>query len=126
MDLSKLKPSERIVEIVHPATGVELGVKITLVSISDAKNKKLKRKIADERYRLEAKGKHLKSEQIDENLFQLVFNSMTGWEWAGDLNFNGKKPDFNLKNVRDVCEELPWFFDQVVAAVGDEEAFFSS
>ena len=126
MDITELKPTERFIEIVHPANGKELGIKVSILSINDVKLKKIKRRIQDERLRLEARGKSFKSEDIEENLNDVLFNAITGWEWYGDVDFNGEKPLFNQKNVKDVFEELPWFKTQVEEAITDEQAFFQN
>ena len=124
MDLSKLKPTERVIEIKHPKTQEDIGVSVSILSINDESMKKIKRKIQDERIRLEQKGKTFKSVEIEENEDNLLFSAMTSWTWGGDSNYEGQKPEFNLKNVRMIFEALPWFKAQVMGAVSDEEAFF--
>lgn len=124
MDLSTLKPVERTIEILNPVNGQEIGVRISLVSINDERLKKVKRRIQDEKLRLEARGKNFKSEDIEENRNVLIFNAITGWDWSGDTNFHGEKPVFNLKNITDVMNELPWLREQVEEAISDEQAFF--
>lgn len=129
MDLSELKPLERNVEILHPKTDVEVGIKVSLLSINDDKLKKIKRRIQDDKLRLEAKGKNFKSEDIEENRDKLIFNAVTGWAWGKDASgkettFNKEKPAFNQKNFNDVMKALPWFRDQLEEAISDEKAFF--
>lgn len=130
MDLNTLKPTERFVEIEHPKTGLPIGIKVSIVSINDDRMKRVKRKIQDERIRLESRGKGFKSEEIEDNRLILCFTAMTGWEWGKnpstdeDVTFNGSKPEFNMKNVREVFSALPWFQTQVEEAISDEAAFF--
>lgn len=124
MDLSKIKSSERIIEIVSPKDGSELGVRVTLVSLNDPKLTKIKRKIQDERIRLQSRGKDFKAEDIEDNKNTLIFNAVTGWDWSKDATFHGEKPQFNLTNFNNVTKELPWFRDQIEKAFEDEEAFF--
>jgi len=141
MDLSNIQPSERVIEIVHPGNKSQiLGVRVCVLSINDERMKKLKRRIQDERLRLETKGKSFKSEDIDENRSTLAFHAMTSWEWynptgkagdegydeTADAKFDGGKPDFNQKNVLEVFTKLPWFREQIEEAVGDEESFFQT
>lgn len=124
MDLNTLKPVERTIEIVHPTTGKELNIKVSLISISDERLAKVKRRIQDEKLRLEARGKNFKSEDIEENRNILIFGAMTGWEWSKDAKFNGEKPAFNLKTVTEILTALPWFREQLEEAISDEQAFF--
>lgn len=138
MDLAKLKPSERQVEIVSPGTKEPIGIRVSIVHIGDDRLKKLKRHFADERYRLESKGKMFKAEMAENNENELVFAAMTGWEWynptgmKGDEgydadrmpHFNGEQPQFNKKNVMEIFEALPWLRSQLATEMGDDEAFF--
>lgn len=139
MDLSTIKPGERMVEILHPATEEPLGIRVSLVHIHDESLKKLKRQFQDERYRLEARGKHFKAENVENNLNELNFTAMKGWEWynptgvKGDVGFDetkqanwrgNKSPEFSKKNVLEIFESLPWFRDQIASEMGDDEAFF--
>jgi hypothetical protein len=131
MELSELKPSERMIEILTPGTKQELGVRVSILHIDDERLKKLKRQFQDERNRLEARGKQFKAETIEENLNELTYAAMTGWEWYSptkdpkDLpKFNGSVPEFNKKNVFEIFETLPWFRNQIGEEMGDDQAFF--
>lgn len=126
MDLSTLKPSNRTIQIVHPATGEPIGLSVTLVALSDERLKKVKRRIQDDRLRLDARGKHFKSDDVEENTYELLYNAMTGWEWHNDCNFKNEQPVFNKVNVEAVLKELPWVRDQIDEALGDEKAFFQT
>lgn len=126
MDISELKPTERIVEILHPVTEEKLGVRVSLMSISDERLTKIKRKFQDERLKLDQRGKNFKADEVDENRSILAFSAMTGWEWYGDtVTFKGNKPDFTKPEVLKVFSELSWFRDQVEEAISDEKAFFT-
>lgn len=124
MDFSELKPTERVVDILHPKTGEETGIKIMLVSLEDDRTKRARRKIQDERLRLEARGKGFKSDDLEENSMLLLHAAITGWEWAGDALWKGEKPTFNLKMVKEILTELPWLRSQIERALEDESAFF--
>lgn len=139
MDFSTLKPNERIWEVLHPVSEEPVGIRISLVHIQDPSLRQLKRQIQDERLRLEARGKHLKSENLEANERELAFRSMKGWEWynptgkKGDkgfdekahANWNGNNaPEFNKKTVYEIFDTLPWFVDKVLSEIGDEKAFF--
>lgn len=126
MELSDLKPTERVIDILHPATAEDTHIKVTLVSFDDERLKRVRRKFQDERMRLESKGKSFKSEDIEENALLLLYTAMTGWTWGADAVWRGQKPEFNLKNVKEVLTELPWFRSQIEEAMQDEAAFFSA
>jgi hypothetical protein len=139
MDIKSLKPSERTVEILNPGTKQPVGIRVGLLHVDDESLQKLRRKIQDERYRLEAKGKVFKTEMFEENMNELAFGAMTGWEWYNPTGEVGKKgykadaaytlngeaaPAFTKKNVLEIFEVLPWFRRQIAEEIGDDEAFF--
>lgn len=127
MDILELKPSERIIEITHPKTGENIGVRVSLVSVDDEKLKNIKRNIKDKQLRLEARGKHFNAEQIEDNTFDMMFVAMTGWEWYGDITFGDlKNPPFNEKNVKAVLKACSFFVDQIDKEVADTQAFFQN
>lgn len=138
MEFTKLKPSERQVEILSPGSKEPIGLRVTIMHISDDRLKKLKRQFADERYRLEQKGKVFKAENAENNENELVFTAMTSWEWynptgmKGDEgyddsknpSFNGKQPQFTKAAVMEIFDALPWIRSQLASEMGDDEAFF--
>lgn len=140
MDLATLKPTERTIEITHPALGSPLGIRVTLLSIDDERMKRIKRQITDESLSRQAKNKPLKSDELERNTNMLMFTATTGWEWynptgdEGDAGydadampeFNGSVPVYNQKNFIDVVTDLPWFAEQVQEAIGETKAFFDS
>jgi hypothetical protein len=139
-DLSQIKSGDRIIEINNPATGEPIGVRVNVMSIDDDRMQKVKRRITDERLRLEQRGKVFKAEEIEENRNNILFTAMIGWEWYNPTGKSGDKgydpdaqatfgddiPAFDRRSVITVFNALPWFADQVNEAVGDTKAFFSN
>jgi len=142
-DISTIKTTDRNIEIVHPADDTKkLGIMVSLMAISDPRMKRIKRKISDEKLRREAKGKHFKSDDIEENANELLFGAITGWNWynptgnvgdegykaADDATFKGKKPEFNRASVMAVLTEpgMEWFGDQLMDAISEEKSFFAN
>lgn len=125
MDLSKIKPVERLYEILHPATGEEVGITVGIMSLDDDRLRTIKRQIQDKKTHLEARGKSFTAKQIEENQRMLVFTAMTSWEWRGDANWNNEIPAFNQKNVFEIFETIPWFLTQLSNEIGLTESFFS-
>lgn len=133
MDIAKRKPIEREVDIIDPAdeTGVfKTGIRVTLMSISDERMKKIKRSIQDTRINLEKRGKTFKTDDIEENRSEICFKGMTGWSWGKDDNgeqatFKGEIPEFNRKNVIAIFNECEWFRNQVEVAISEEQSFFA-
>lgn len=148
MDLSNLKPSAIMVDILHPGTGEKLGITVSLSSLMDEKMKKVKRRIQDNGYALQRKGKGYSAEEIDVNTNLIVFTAMDGWSWSKPLleeakpatdttaaiaavygdepSFHGEKPAFTQANVYKVFNELPWFREQLEEKTGETKSFFQT
>ncbi len=125
MDLSDFKPVERIIEILNPKTGSEIGLRVSIISLNDERVMKVKRKIQDEKLRLEMRGKNFKSEDIEENRNALIFAAITGWEFHSGLEWNKEKsPVLNQKNLVQLLTEHVWVREQIEEAISDEQAFF--
>lgn len=126
MDICSLKPSERVIELLHPKTEEPIGVRVSIVSATDERTKKAKRRFLDEKLNLESRGKHLTSEKIEEINVSLLYSAMVSWEWYGeDITLNGEKnPVFNQKNVYFFLNSCPLFAAQIEKEVSDEKAFF--
>jgi len=130
-DIGNIVSNDRVIDILHPGTKEPLGIKVSIMHIDDDRMKKIKRKITDERLRLEQRGKNFKAEDLESNRSTLLFSAMTGWEWGkdadGDQNtFHGEIPDFDRRTVIAVLDEKPWFADQINEAISETEAFFSN
>lgn len=131
MDIANLKPVERTIEIVHPATGEPIGIRVGLVSLDDDRLRKVRRAITDERMRLEQRGKSFKSEDIEENARKLLYTAVIKWEWYSvsgkkedTCNFNGEVPELTQKNFYAVIDALPWLATQLNEAIGETKGFF--
>lgn len=123
MDIANIKPQERTVEILHPSTGEKIGVRVSVMSITDPRLKTLKRRIQNEKNKLEQRGKFFKAEDVEANQNELLASAITSWEWY-DAEFKGKKPEFSKETVQIVLTELEWFADQIATEISDEKAFF--
>lgn len=140
MELTALKPTERSIEIISPATGQPLGVRVRVVSLEDERLERVKRQINDEALRLQGKGKSFKAHEVERNAKTIMFTGTLGWEWynptgaEGDEGYDadatptykGEIPAFNQKNFTDIVTELPWFGEQVSEAIGETKSFFAN
>lgn len=131
MDISAVKPTTIMVDIIHPGTAEKIGVVVSLSSLMDEKMKKVKRRIQDKSYELGRKGKGYSAEDIDTNTNLIVFTAMDGWSWGKDpdgeeATFHGDKPAFTQANVFKVFNELPWFREQLEEKTGETKSFFQT
>jgi hypothetical protein len=123
MDIANLKPQTRTIEILHPATKENLGIRVEVLSLEDSKISTQRRKIANQKMQLEQRGKTFKAEDVETNLNELLFATIVSWDWY-DADFNGEVLSLTHANVMKVFKELPWFKDQLAEVVGDTESFF--
>lgn len=126
MELSNLKACEHIMDIVHPVTGEELNIKVSVVPLSDERMLKVKRALTNRRIALERRGKTFSAEEIENGDLELLTAAVTGWVWNPEIQFHGEIPEFNVKNMKDVFKELPWFKQQILDVLLDEKNFFPS
>ncbi len=123
MDISTLVAAPRVVDIKHPATGAPIGLKVTLRPDSAPEVLAEKRKLLNERLRHDVKAT---AERLEENSLTLLGAAVAGWEWEGDLTFEGSKPDFTPANLRKVLVKLRWVREQLDDEFGEDAAFFES
>lgn len=120
-DLSTIKAAERGIDITHPGTGDEVGLRIILLPDNHPQVRAASRKSLNDR--LYAKGK-VTAEKMEASRIDMLVASVGGWQWSGDLTFHGEKPEFNDANLRKVLKELSWISEQIDAGLGDRAEFF--
>lgn len=139
-DLANLKPKPRTLEILHPATGANLGVRMTVVSVDDDRLRKVKRDLRNKRLALEQRGKSFTAKEEEENMQDLLIAACIGWEWYNPTGsegnegfdaeempeFEGEVPQFNPRNFKRVVEALPWFGTQISAFISETKDFFDN
>lgn len=126
MDISKLAPTEKVLEIKHPVTDEDIGIKVVLVSLTDDRSKAAKREFQDRQNYLSARGKTISSAEIEKHNDNILFASIVGWDWYGDVNFNGAKPAFNRDNMQAVFTKLPWFKVQISEELAETNRFIAA
>src|SRR4051812_40538254 len=82
-ELANIKPSERILEIIHPRTREPIGIKVPLLSIDDEAMKAVKKKIQNKSSILARRGKSFDADEIEANHNLICFTAMSGWDWTG-------------------------------------------
>lgn len=124
-DISQLKPKTRVVQILHPRTGDELGISVEVMSFGDPRLKRIIRQINDQKQEREARRKILKTEELESNSVRLVANAIVGWDWSkSKFGFKGELPAFSPAKAVEVLSELDWFFTQLNEEIGNDKAFF--
>lgn len=124
MELSNLKACEQLIDIVHPVSGDNLNIKVSVIPLSDDRMLKVKRALTNRRIALERRGKTFSAEEIENNEIELLTSAVTGWVWNPEMEFHGEVPEFNIKNMKEVFKELPWFKQQILDVLNDEKSFF--
>ncbi len=120
-DISTIVAAERAIDIKHPATGLPIGLRITLLPDSHPKVRAESRRMTNER--MASRGKTT-ADEIESARLGLLSASVGNWEWQGDLNFQGQKPEASPVAVRGVMEALPWIADQVDRELANQASFF--
>jgi hypothetical protein len=118
MDLNSLDPGEIEVPIPNPQSGDETGLVFKMISPSDRKAQLARRRYQDVLLRKPS------AQKVEEASLAYITSLVTGWEWKGDLTWNGQKPMFTEKNVLEVLKEKPWVREYLDEKAGEKEAFF--
>lgn len=120
-DLSTIVAAERTINIKHPATNKQLGLSITLLPDSHPKVREVSRSKLNER--LQSREKPT-AERMEADALDQIVAHVSGWEWLGDLNFHGEKPEFSDQSLRNVLRELPWVRTQIDEELANDAEFF--
>lgn len=123
MDISTIVAAERAVDIKHPANGEPIGLRITLRPDTDPAVVAARRRFLNER--LARRGK-ITAEKLEQQQNVVIAAAVAGWEWKGELTFEGSKPEFSETNLLKVLKKLPWVREQIDEELGDAAAFFQS
>jgi len=122
-DISSIVAAPRVVDIKHPATGEPIGLKVTLLPVSDSKVQSAQRRLINDRLQRHDKPT---AEKMEQNKLALLEAAVSDWTWEGDLTFEGGKPEFTPSDLRKVLKKLPWVRDQIDIELGNEAAFFEA
>lgn len=123
-DISEIKVVERTIDILHPGTKENLGIKVTLMSPKDPRLDKLRNQIAQQQIAAQSKGQVEKVADLKARRHRILLAAITKWEWEGDANWHGVKPDLTPKVFNEIAEEAGWLIDQIDEAFAETERFF--
>lgn len=118
-------------EITHPGTGREFGLRLFLRAIESDEVKPVTRRIENERLKLERSRKGgFNSDQIRQNGIDIITACVTGWEWHDDADgqpggFKGEQLAFTPANLKMVLA-VDWVRTQVDRELMDESRFFQN
>lgn len=121
-DIASIVAAPRTIDIKHPATGANVGLKITLLPTSSDQVQAAQRKLINDRLQRDVK---TSAERLEENRLSMIEAAVGGWEWEGDLTFEGEKPEFSPAFLRKVLKLLPWVREQIDMELGNDAAFFA-
>lgn len=130
-DISSVEYLSRDVKIKHPGTDRFIGLTLIMRCVDDPVLASERRRIADRRMQLSARGKQFTVEEIEANQNNLLSKAIEGWIWSDDEDgvpgsFKGKQPEYNRANLKELFEAAPWIKDQASAEFSNTEDFFKS
>lgn len=123
MDFASIKANTARIDIRHPATQEPTGLVWYLKPMSDPAVKAIQRRFTNETLR--QRGMKITAEKADANRTDILVAATDKWEWNGDAEFEGEKPELTPENIRKVLK-LDWVRDQLDEALGDDAAFFTA
>jgi len=113
------------VELYHPATNIDLGIKITVLGKDSDTFKKISTAQARKRMNKIAKGGTFKAsaispEEVEEDNIELLAACTKGWV---GMKEGGKEITFSKEAAIDLYTRHAWMREQVDAAIGDRANF---
>lgn len=125
-DLSKIKPVEQVVDVLHPGDKSELGIKVTIMSPADNRLDSLRRMLTQKKLAEQAKGRVPKVEEMRDDRIKILHAAITAWDW-GDNDWKGDTPELpNIRELKEMDVEASWLIAQIDKAFGDDESFFTN
>jgi hypothetical protein len=126
VDLSSLQQNDSAeIGILHPSTGEDLGITITVASIDSKTYRKAQHEQANAQIgqmaAKGAKGVAVTAEVVEERGLALLTKCTLGWR---GVEFEGKTLECTPENVRMVYDQFPWIREQVDRAIANRSHFF--
>lgn len=123
-DLASVQSHTKRLDILHPGTGEEIGLRVELLPPDDPKIKAAIRRLADMR-RHKAQRNQIASAADDERAsFEVCRVAVVGWEWTKeDASWNGDQPAFSATVLSEMLER-DWFRLQVDREMAVDQGFF--
>lgn len=126
-DLGTFKQSQldtAEINIAHPLTGEETGMKIRVVSLDSDKYHQISMKLQNEniKYARKNRGKTT-AEKLSSDAIELLANVTVGWD---NIKINGKDLPFSLENARKLYEDYAFIKEQVDEFIGDRRNFIKA
>lgn len=124
MDILSIQPHTITVDLKHPATGEDIGVKVELQSLESDEVKAVQRQMTNKA--LKSGRNNVTAEKIEGNSLTLLAAAIVSWEFSGDANLGGdKKPACTAANKMKLLGNSA-LAKQIDQALGDETAFFAN
>lgn len=126
-DLGTFKQSQldtAEINIAHPLTGEETGMKIRVVSLDSDKYHQISMKLQNEniKYARKNRGKTT-AEKLSSDAIELLANVTVGWD---NIKINGEDLPFSLENARKLYEDYAFIKEQVDEFIGDRRNFIKA
>lgn len=125
-DLSELNTVElankgAVVNITHPSTGDDLGIKITVAGSDSDLYRKAQRKIMNKR--LADKKMKTRVEEIENESLELLAQCTMTWEGVKE---GGSEVPCTFDNAKRLYKTYPWLKEQVDQAISDRGLYLGN
>ncbi|WP_245455755.1 hypothetical protein [Neorhizobium lilium] len=110
-------------KLTGPETDEPIGIRFMIRSVESDAVKRVARQHAD-RF-LASPKKKLTSGKLEAEFLDKAAAAIASWDW-GDHDWKGEKPELTPEKAREVVEEAPFIYDQVVKASEDRANFTKS
>lgn len=125
MELGSIQSSLRLVEIKHPKTNENIGLR---VAIQPSWAEDVRRVTHDNSSQLivaNREGRDQTFEEREAASMRFFAAIIVGWDWY-DATLDGEKPELSLKAIETLFKRFPWIRIQVDNEAAKDKDFFSN
>lgn len=110
------------VDILHPKTGEELGIKIRVAGPDSERQKKARNAITNARL-LRSRNKRMTAPEMEADSIKLTAASIISWDGVEE---NGQAVDLTSETAEAILKRYPFIYEQLSATIGDRSDFIKS
>lgn len=122
IDILQIIPQTIKVELLHPATGNPLGIKVECQSYQSEAVRQVQRMIQNKQLRSGRNNYTAEKSEADSRL--ILAAAIVNWEWPENISLGSITAPSCTSETKEILVSQPWAFQQLDQRISDESAFF--
>lgn len=125
MDLGSIQTSSRLVEIKHPKTGANIGLRVAIQPSWAEAVRRVTHENSSQLIVATREGREQTFEEREAASMRFFAAIIIGWDWY-DATLDGEKPDLSSKAIESLFVRFPWIRMQLDSEAAKDKDFFSA